>query len=94
MSVMNRMLRHDLRNDLNVVSGYASLVVDEHGDEADRRAAAGKVVERVEEMLDTANKVRAVERALDSGTHPREERSACRHPPISCVSTHNSVSAI
>ncbi|MDS0293194.1 histidine kinase N-terminal 7TM domain-containing protein [Halogeometricum luteum] len=72
LSVMNRMLRHDLRNDLNVVSGYASLVADEHGDETDRRAAARKVVERVEEMLDTANKVRDVERALDSGSHPRE----------------------
>lgn len=72
LSVMNRMLRHDLRNDLNVVSGYASLAAGEHADEGDRRAAAEKVVERAEEMLDTANKVRAVERALDSGRHPRE----------------------
>lgn len=72
LSVMNRVLRHDIRNDLNVVSGYASLVADDGEDEVDRRAAAETIVQRVDSMTELADKVRSVERALDSEMRPRE----------------------
>jgi PAS domain S-box-containing protein len=68
MNVLNRALRHDLRNRMNVVLGNAELLTREHGSEGPaetiRRTAA--------DMLDLGNKVRDIERALDSSETPRE----------------------
>ncbi|PSQ17621.1 hypothetical protein BRD00_06655 [Halobacteriales archaeon QS_8_69_26] len=68
MDVLNRTLRHDLRNAMNVILGNAELLMRDHGTddraEAIRRTAA--------DMLELGNKVRDVERALDTGERSRE----------------------
>jgi signal transduction histidine kinase len=72
LSVLNRVLRHDIRNDLNVISGYAGLLVDDHVSAPEKRRAAATVESRVSEMLALTENIRSVERALDSDEQPTE----------------------
>jgi signal transduction histidine kinase len=61
LQVLNRVLRHDLRNEVNVVQGYASLVAEGRGDA--RRYAA--VIERkADQILRVSEKARHFERLL------------------------------
>ncbi|SFF87923.1 Signal transduction histidine kinase [Halopelagius inordinatus] len=61
LHVLNRVLRHDLRNELNVVHGYASLIAEGEGDVRNRAA----VIERKsEEILRLSEKARDLERLL------------------------------
>jgi PAS domain S-box-containing protein len=61
LDVLNRTLRHDLRNEANVVLGYAELGQRQHPEaewiEAIREHVAG--------MVDLSEKVRQIEQALD-----------------------------
>lgn len=56
LAVQNRLLRHNVRNELNVVAGYVDLVADELADETlvgrldTARSTAGRVVERCEKL--------------------------------------------
>lgn len=68
LSVLNRVLRHDIRNDVNVVAGYADLL-DPVDDDADLRPVE-RISERVEGMLELTEKVREVEESLDTGATP------------------------
>lgn len=65
LSVLNRILRHDIRNGLNVVGGFADLVVDEDTDIETRQSAAARIKDRTDELLDLAEKIRAIEKGLD-----------------------------
>ncbi len=68
VTVLNRTLRHDLRNNMNVILGNAELLMREYGSddraETIRRTAA--------DLLELGNKVRDLEQALDSSESPRE----------------------
>jgi PAS domain S-box-containing protein len=68
MNVLNRTLRHDLRNAMNVVRGNAELLLREYG--GDDRAET--IRSRAASMLDLSDKVRDIERALDTGDEPRQ----------------------
>jgi PAS domain S-box-containing protein len=61
LDVLNRALRHDLRNEANVILGYAELGMEKHPD-AEWVAA---IQEHIEGMVDLSHKVRQIERALD-----------------------------
>ncbi|MFC7204138.1 histidine kinase N-terminal 7TM domain-containing protein [Haloferax namakaokahaiae] len=65
LTVLNRILRHDIRNGLNVIDGYAELVVDGGTDTITRQTSADRIKNRTEELLELAEKIRAVEKSLD-----------------------------
>ncbi|ATW88926.1 PAS domain S-box-containing protein [Halohasta litchfieldiae] len=72
LAVLNRVLRHNLRNDLNVASGYLDIVSEQSNDEQvkDMLSVASR---NVDDVLALGEKARAVERTLDSkelGTEP------------------------
>ncbi|MFW6320472.1 MAG: histidine kinase N-terminal 7TM domain-containing protein [Halohasta sp.] len=72
LAVLNRILRHNLRNDLNVASGYLDLV-DERVDEAELTEMLDVAARNVEDVLDLGEKARTVERTLEAdelGTEP------------------------
>ena len=68
LQVMDRLLRHNLRNDLNVVMGHAQLA-RERGDEAVNESM-DTVVETVDDLLQTAEKEREILRLLDDVDGP------------------------
>jgi len=61
LNVLNRTLRHDLRNEANVVLGYAELGQQKHPD-AEWLTA---IQDHVSGMVDLSEKVRQIEQALD-----------------------------
>jgi len=68
MNVLNRTLRHDLRNNMNVILGNAELLMREHG--SDHRAET--IRSTAADMLELGNKVRDIEQALDTNEQRRE----------------------
>ena len=63
IAVLDRVLRHNLRNNMNVVAGRAS-ALENHSDEYVRESAAA-VEDAAADVLDMANKARAFQHALD-----------------------------
>lgn len=68
MNVLNRTLRHDLRNNMNVILGNAELLMREYG--SDDRAET--IRSTAADMLELGNKVRDIEQALDTSEQRRE----------------------
>ncbi|NUC73431.1 PAS domain-containing protein [Haloterrigena sp. SYSU A558-1] len=64
-TVMNRVLRHNLRNDLNVVSGYVDLSI-EHTDDETIEAYLKRVQSDVDDVLELGEKSRALERTIEA----------------------------
>ncbi|MFB6271068.1 MAG: PAS domain-containing protein, partial [Halobacterium sp.] len=62
LRVLNRVLRHNVRNSLNVVLGHANRLDEEVEDSDD----AERIVDAAEELLAVSEKARVVERVLDS----------------------------
>ncbi|KAB1188938.1 MULTISPECIES: histidine kinase N-terminal 7TM domain-containing protein [Haloferax] len=65
LAVLNRILRHDIRNGLNVVGGYAELMTEPDADEETKEMAGTRVKNRTNELLELAEKIRAIEKGLD-----------------------------
>jgi signal transduction histidine kinase len=65
LSVVNRILRHNIRNDLNVVRGILDNLDAERDGRDDRIATA---IEHVDDIVDIADKARYVERTLGRST--------------------------
>ncbi|SDX67106.1 ATP-binding protein [Halobellus clavatus] len=64
LSFVNSLIRHDLRNDLNVIRGHAGLLDGESGD-GDRRSETSKViVEKSSEALARIETTRAITNTL------------------------------
>ncbi|WP_435347724.1 PAS domain S-box protein [Haloarchaeobius sp. HRN-SO-5] len=64
VEILNRVLRHDLRNGMNIIKGSAEMLEDV----VDGTASVGYVetiVDRAEDLISLAEKTRAVERTLD-----------------------------
>jgi signal transduction histidine kinase len=68
LSVLNRVLRHNLRNDMNVITGRADLIAAESDSESVRESAA-VVVERAEALQDISERAHEFERVTESGLH-------------------------
>ncbi|WP_254761861.1 histidine kinase N-terminal 7TM domain-containing protein [Natrinema marinum] len=61
--VLARVLRHNIRNDLTAVRGYAELIATEtDGQQAD---LAETIVETSDDLIETSRKARLMERAID-----------------------------
>jgi PAS domain S-box-containing protein len=70
LRVLNRVLRHDLRNDMNVVLGHAGLLADaDVGPE--EREHAEKIRRKAESLVDLSDRARQVAHTLD---HAERER--------------------
>ncbi|HMB50744.1 MAG TPA: histidine kinase N-terminal 7TM domain-containing protein [Natronoarchaeum rubrum] len=68
-AVLNRVLRHNLRNDLTVVTGHASRL--ESGiDDPELADAASIVVDESRQLLDLADRARELDRSVREGTEP------------------------
>ena len=79
LSVLNRVLRHDLRNEMNVVLGYVEAIEGRLGDadaatpadgdrsEDDRVSPTERIREATTAMLDLSDEIREVEATLDAG---------------------------
>lgn len=61
-SVMNRILRHNLRNDINVIQGSAKLIRDGKGDPV---AHAERIAARVNELMKVSEQVRRIQETND-----------------------------
>ncbi|WP_436934614.1 GAF domain-containing sensor histidine kinase [Halovenus marina] len=69
ISVLNRVLRHNLRNDMNVISGLASILVNEiDGQEADY---ARQIVETSDGLLDITETANKLEANLNTPSEPQ-----------------------
>ena len=78
LEVLNRVLRHNLRNDLNVVRGFAQQIASDATDEMSDAEAADRIVDRADGLLEVAENARAVERLLDAeSTVERESVDLC-----------------
>ena len=70
LQVFNRVLRHNLRNDMTVVINYAEFVA-ERSDDAAVREAADKIADRGWDLVDLSEKARRVGTALEGGKDAR-----------------------
>jgi signal transduction histidine kinase len=93
LEVANRVLRHNLRNDMNVVRGYAETV--ESGAPVDAERAAAAILDRTDDLLAVGEKAQKVSELDDSHrqaptTHDMTElvagivhRTAREYPDVS-----------
>jgi PAS domain S-box-containing protein len=58
LAVLDRVLRHNLRNDMNVIRGHAETIQAKASEEI--AASAGKIVDKGEELLELAEKERHI----------------------------------
>lgn len=63
LQVFNRILRHNLRNDLNVVQGHLALLL-ERIEDADARSHAEDAEAKLADLLSISEKVRAADRTI------------------------------
>jgi len=79
LQVLDRVLRHTLRNELNVVRGRAELVAEQTDGETAEHART--VVERCDGLLETADKERAINDVLgaDTTAEPVDVARAVQH---------------
>jgi signal transduction histidine kinase len=64
LSVLNRVLRHNLQNDLTVVQGYAEMLTEFGRDELE--TAQDEILSKVEGLIAHGQKARRIETALES----------------------------
>ncbi|MEF8867719.1 MAG: ATP-binding protein [Haloarculaceae archaeon] len=93
LTVLNRVLRHDVRNDAHLIVGYADLMATDHADpESPLEEYLEKVRRRATDAVERSEQARDIERILfDEGdslttvdlagrTEDRVERLASSHP--------------
>lgn len=66
LRVLSRVLRHDIRNRMNIIDGNASLIVDRAKADAIERPA-GRIRRAADDLLDLNQKTRIVERTVAGG---------------------------
>ncbi|MDS0283422.1 histidine kinase N-terminal 7TM domain-containing protein [Haloarcula onubensis] len=64
IDVLNRLLRHDIRNEMNVVRGNADLLADSV--DPAQRDRIDRIVRTVDDIVDRSNKIGRVSEALES----------------------------
>lgn len=67
LTVLNRVLRHNLRNDLNVIIGWSEVLERQLEDTPAERAA--RIRHKAQELTALGDKARAIEQALEGGDH-------------------------
>ncbi len=93
LDVLNRVLRHNLRNEMNLVYGYADQI-ENAGDEQDPARIAARIKEKTMAMVDVGNRAREIDEILEAsgdagGTvslsaliEGERERLADEHPSV------------
>jgi len=71
LSVLNRILRHNIRNDLSVIQGQVEFVMDAVADEA-AQSALQTVLDRCERLLRETEKARELQQLLDREQHEKQ----------------------
>jgi len=64
LDVLHRVLRHNLRNDLTVVLGMATKII-ETTDEEDTRQAAAKIRQKASDLTQLSDEANTIQKALD-----------------------------
>ena len=67
LDVLNRLLRHDIRNEMNVVKGNADLLRDTA--DADERERLSRIISTVDDIVDRSNKIGRVTETLETEQH-------------------------
>ena len=67
LAVLNRVLRHNLRNDLNVVQGYLDIATD-RVDDADLRGMLEIAARKTGGVIELGEKARSIEQAMGGGS--------------------------
>lgn len=67
IQVLNRVLRHNLRNAVTVIQGHASLIGEQ--DSSLKRQHVRPILEEINDLTATADKARGVERTLDRNSN-------------------------
>ena len=62
--VLSRVLRHNLRNEITVIRGYASSIANKSDDGV--ASEAGRIVDRTDVLLKTSETARAIKNVIDS----------------------------
>ena len=62
--VLSRVLRHNLRNEITVIRGYASSIADKSADGV--ASEADRIVDRTKVLLKTSETARAIKNVIDS----------------------------
>jgi len=86
--VLTRVLRHDVRTGLTVVRGQAEVLAERTSGEQQRMAET--IVERSEQLVETTEKARAIERVIDSdeGRVPLDLRSVVNRSVANVAAVH------
>jgi signal transduction histidine kinase len=69
LTVLNRILRHDIRNDVNIVQGYAEMIKE---GELDPVEGADGILQKAEEVIALSDRARKFERVLRRGESEKE----------------------
>lgn len=69
LTVLNRVLRHNLRNRMNVIAGNTSLMLDETSDSPDVLEPAERIRDTAAELIELSEKAHTAERLIDSVEH-------------------------
>ncbi|POG56065.1 PAS domain-containing protein [Haloferax marisrubri] len=71
LGVLNRMFRHNLRNRMNVIEGYAEMIRQSAGTDEELADTAETIVEAAGELVALSEKAQTVSDALESKGTPR-----------------------
>lgn len=69
VQVLDRVLRHNLRNDLNVVQGYAELITEAASGESAEYAR--NILEECEQLFEKSRKQQSISRLLSAQSEPK-----------------------
>ena len=81
IDVLNRLLRHNIRNEMNVVRGNADLLTDSV--EASEQGRLDRIIRTVDDIVDRSNKIGRVSEALET----RCQDPICLEPLLERVCT-------
>ncbi|MXR51768.1 hypothetical protein GRX03_09145 [Halovenus sp. WSH3] len=71
LSVLNRVLRHNLQNDMNVIQGYAEILPEADPQQIER--ASAKIIEKSQGLVDHGKKARRLETIMDNAAEGPNE---------------------
>lgn len=69
LSILNRVLRHNLRNDVGIIIGQAQIIPESDGPE--QRRAVEKIIERGEQLVRHSETARRMEEAIEDAAERR-----------------------
>jgi signal transduction histidine kinase len=84
LDVMNRLFRHNLRNEMNVVRGNAELI-GSHTEAAEQRQRADCIIATVDEIIARSDKVGTLSRSLDDDPTRTLDLGSILEPVVSSV---------